>query len=166
MAKVRSFDELCLENLKDIYDAEHQIMEALPKMAEAATSPRLKEAFHAHLKQTQGHIKRLEQVFELMGESPERKTCVAAKGLIAEGKENLREVTQGPLLDAILIESAQKVEHYEIASYGTLRTFATQASRAEVAQLLEATLKEEEDTDRALTSIAETVINPKAAQER
>ena len=164
MGKVSSFDELCIEGPKDIYDAEHQITQALPKMAEAATSAKLKDAFNAHLKQTQEHITRLEKVFSPMGETPERKACVAAKGLIAEGSENIREITRGPLLDAVLIESAQKVEHYEIASYGTLRTFATQASKTDVAKLLSETLQEEEDTDRALTALAEAVINPKAAQ--
>lgn len=165
MAKVSSFDELCLENLKDIYDAEHQIIDALPKMAQAATAPRLKEAFNTHLKQTEVHVERLDKVFGLMAETPKRKTCLAAKGLIAEGSENIKEIEPGPLLDAALIEAAQKVEHYEIASYGTIRTFATQAGRSEIATILDQTLQEEGDTDHLLTSIAESVINPKAAQQ-
>lgn len=164
MAKVTNFDELCLENLKDIYDAEHQIIEALPKMAEAATAPRLKDAFNTHLKQTEVHIERLDRVFGLLGESPQRKTCLAAKGLIAEGRENIKEIEPGPLLDAALIESAQKVEHYEIASYGTVRTFATQSGKAEIAVLLGETLQEEGDTDKALTTIAEVIVNPKAVR--
>lgn len=164
MAKVTSFDELFLENLKDIYDAEHQILDALPKMAAAATAPRLKDAFNTHLKQTEGQVERLDKVFEHLGETAKRKTCLAAKGLIAEGSENIKEIEAGPLLDAALIEAAQKVEHYEIASYGTLRTFATQSGKTDVASLLDQTLQEEGDTDHLLTSIAESVINPKAAQ--
>lgn len=162
-AEVTTFDELCLEGLKDIYDSEHQIAEALPKMAEAATHAKLKKAFTTHLAQTNAQITRLEKVFELLGETAERKTCVATKGLIAEGNEHIKETASGPLLDAALIEGGQKIEHYEIAGYGTARTYATQAGKADVAALLEETLKEEEETDRLLTGIAESVINPKAA---
>lgn len=160
---VSTFDELSLEGLKDIYDAEHQITEALPKMMEAATSDELKNAFRTHLEQTQNQIQRLDQVFQLMGAQPERKPCVATKGLIAEANEHLRETEKGPLCDAALIESAQKVEHYEIASYGTARTYARQAGQEQVAQLLEQTLKEEEETDQILTGIAESVVNRRAA---
>ena len=163
MAKVTTFDELCLEGLKDMYDSEHQIIAALPKMAEVATSGELKKAFNLHLEQTKVHITRLEKVFKLLGETPERKACVATKGLVAEGNEHIKEIAKGPLLDAALIEGAQKVEHYEIASYGTARTYATQTDKTEVAALLEETLKEEEATDKALTGIAEWLINPKAA---
>ena len=166
MGKVTTFDELCLEGLKDIYDSEHQITIALPIMAAAATSPELKKAFHLHLEQTEGQIARLEKVFELLGEKAQRKPCVATKGLIAEGNEHIKETEKGPLLDAALIEGAQKVEHYEIASYGTARTYATQAGKPEVAALLEETLKEEEDTDKILTKIAVSVINPDAAKEK
>lgn len=165
MAKVTTFDDLCIEGLKDIYDSEYQITLALPKMAEAATSAPLKRAFKHHLDQTEGHIGRLEKVFELLGVKAERKPCVATKGLIAEGNEHMKEVEKGPLLDAALIEGAQKVEHYEIASYGTARTYATQAGKTDVAALLDETLKEEEETDQALTKIAESVINPKAAKQ-
>lgn len=132
-------------------------------MAEAATSPELKEAFHLHLAQTQGQIKRLEQVFEMMGEQAERKTCKATAGLIAEGKENIAEIEKGPVLDAALIGAAQKVEHYEIASYGTARTFAETMGHAEIAELLQMTLDEEEDTDEKLTELAESIINQRAA---
>lgn len=163
-SKVTSFDELCLEGLKDIYDSEHQITAALPKMAEAATSADLKKAFKTHLAQTEEQITRLEKVFELLGEKAERKSCVATKGLIAEGNEHIKEIEKGALLDAALIEGAQKVEHYEIASYGTARTYATQAGKEEVAALLQQTLTEEEDTDQLLTRIAESVINPRAAK--
>ena len=166
MAEVTTFDELCLEGLKDIYDSEHQITVALPKMADVATSPKLKAAFLLHLKQTEEQIVRLEKVFEILGEKPERKPCKATKGLIAEGDENIEEIERGPLLDAALIEGAQKVEHYEIASYGTARTYATQAGKTGIVALLEETLKEEEETDRILTGIAESVVNPKAAAEK
>ena len=164
-AEVTTFDELCLEGLKDIYDSEHQIADALPKMAESATHPELKKAFTTHLAQTKEQITRLEKVFELLGEKAERKACVATKGLIAEGNEHIKETAKGPLLDAALIEGGQKIEHYEIAGYGTARTFAKQAGKTEVAALLQETLTEEEDTDRMLTGIAESIINPKAAAE-
>jgi ferritin-like metal-binding protein YciE len=162
-AEITTFDELSLEGLKDIYDSEHQITEALPKMAEAATNPQLKKAFHTHLDQTKEQITRLEKVFDLMGEKAERKPCVATKGLIAEGNEHIKETAKGPLLDAALIEGAQKIEHYEIAGYGTARTYAAQAGKDDVAALLEETLREEEETDKLLSGIAESVINPKAA---
>lgn len=162
-AEVTTFDELCLEGLKDIYDSEHQIAEALPKMASVATNAELKGAFNTHLAQTNEQITRLEKVFELLGEKAERKSCVATKGLIAEGNEHIKETAKGPLLDAALIEGAQKIEHYEIAGYGTARTYAKQAGKTEVAALLDETLKEEEETDRILTGIAESVINPAAA---
>lgn len=163
---VKTFDELSLEGLKDLYDAEHQITEALPLMAKAATSPELQKAFNTHLEQTKNQITRLEKVFELLGEKAERKTCVATKGLIAEGKEHMKETEKGPLLDAAMIEGAQKIEHYEIAAYGTARTYATQAGQDEIANLLDQTLQEEGDTDKLLTRIAESVVNRKAAAEK
>ena len=163
MAEVTTFDEMSLAGLQDIYDAEHQITQALPKMTEAATSPKLKQAFEKHLAETQGQITRLEKVFDLLGEKPKRKACVATKGLIAEGNEHIKEVAKGPVLDAVLIEGAQKIEHYEIASYGTARTYANQVGQTEIAALLEETLKEEEATDLALTALAESGINKKAA---
>lgn len=163
---VSTFEELSLEGLKDIYDAEHQITEALPKMADAATSAELKNAFQMHLRQTQNQISRLDQVFQLLGEQPERKTCVATRGLIAEGNEHMKETEAGPLRDATLIEAAQKVEHYEMAAYGTARTFAQQLGQDQVAQLLEETLREEEETDQKLTGIAEGLVNRQAASQR
>jgi ferritin-like metal-binding protein YciE len=162
-AEITTFDELCLEGLKDIYDSEHQITEALPKMADAATNAQLKKAFNTHLAQTKEQITRLEKVFELLGEKAERKPCVATKGLIAEGNEHIKETAKGPLLDAALIEGAQKIEHYEIAGYGTARTYATQSGNDDVAALLDETLEEEQATDELLTGIAVSVINPKAA---
>ena len=161
---VKSFEELSLDGLRDIYDAEHQITEALPKMASAATSPELKKAFELHLTQTQNQIKRLEQVFDLLGEKAERKTCLATRGLIAEANEHMKETEAGSLRDAVMIGGAQKIEHYEMAAYGTARTFAQQMGNTKVASLLEETLNEEEQTDKKLTQVAETVVNPKAAQ--
>jgi ferritin-like metal-binding protein YciE len=163
---ISTFRELSLEGLKDLYDAEHQITEALPKMATAATAPELKEAFQTHLKQTKGQIERLDQIFELLGEKAERRKCVATQGLIAEANEHAKETAKGPVRDAGLIESAQKVEHYEIASYGTARTYARQAGQDDVARLLEETLQEEEQTDQLLTGIAESVVNERAASRR
>jgi ferritin-like metal-binding protein YciE len=165
MSRVSTFDELSLAGLKDIYDAEFQITEALPKMAQAATSIELKQAFQTHLEQTRHQIERLDTVFQLLGEKAERKTCVATRGLIAEGTEHLKATEAGPLRDAGLIESAQKVEHYEIAAYGTARTYARQAGQTQVARLLEETLREEADTDKLLTSIAESVVNQQAAMQ-
>ena len=159
---VTTFEELFLEGLKDTYDAEHRITDALPKMADAATSPDLKKAFKFHLEQTENQITRLEKVFELLGEKAERKACVATKGLIAEAQEHIKETAKGPLCDAGLIESAQKVEHYEIASYGTARTYANLMGKPEIAKLLEETLTEEEQTDQSLTKLAESVINSRA----
>ncbi|MDX1932194.1 MAG: ferritin-like domain-containing protein [Capsulimonadales bacterium] len=165
MTMVKTFDELAVEGLRDIYDAEHQITEALPKMEKAATSPQLKQAFQTHLRQTEGQIKRLDQVFQLLGQKAERKTCLATRGLIAEANEHIKETETGPLLDAVLIDAAQKVEHYEIASYGTARTFALQMGNSQVANLLDETLQEEGDTDKLLSRIAETNVNQKAAQQ-
>jgi ferritin-like metal-binding protein YciE len=162
---VSTFEELSLEGLRDIYDAEHQITEALPKMAEAASSTKLRKAFETHLEQTQNHIKRLDSVFEQMGTKAERKTCLAAKGLIAEGAQHMKETAAGPIRDAAMIEAAQKVEHYEMAAYGTARTYAQLAGNTAAASLLEETLNEEEETDRLLTEIAESVVNPKAAKQ-
>ena len=163
MAKLTSFEEMFVETRKDIYDAEHQITDALPKMAAAATSPELKKSFNLHLEQTENQITRLDKVFELLGEKASRKKCVATAGLVAEGQEHIKETEKGPLCDAGLIESAQKVEHYEIASYGTVRTYATLMGKPEIAALLDETLKEEEATDQSLTKLAESVINSRAA---
>lgn len=165
MAQVSSFQELALHGLKDIYNAENQIIAALPEMSKVATSPDLKAAFDEHLAQTKGQVERLEQIFKNMNESPEGVTCLAAKGLIAEAKENIKEIEPGPLLDAALIGAAQKVEHYEIAAYGTARTFAEQLGDDIAVQLLEATLEEEELTDEKLTDLALSTINPDAADE-
>jgi len=163
---VKSFEELSLEGLRDIYSAEQQALtKGLPALAKAAKSPELKAAFKEHIEQSKGQVARLDQIFKKLGESPEGKECSAAKGLIEETEEMISEVEPGPILDAGLIVSAQKFEHYEIASYGSARTFARQMGDEATARLLEETLAEEEETDLRLTSIAEGVINPDAADE-
>jgi ferritin-like metal-binding protein YciE len=163
--KLDSFDELSLDGLKDIYSAEQQALQGLTQMQQAASSPELKAAFEEHKQQSEGQVRRLEQIFQTMGQSPEGKECKAAQGLIAEAQELIEEGQPGPVLDAGLIMAAQKFEHYEIASYGTARTFAQRMGQDEVARLLAETLREEEETDRKLTRIAESVINPQAAQQ-
>lgn len=164
MAKMNSFNDLFLHELQDIYDAEHQLTEALPLMAEAATSSELKAAFTNHLRQTKTHITRLEQVFKAVGEKPTRKTCEAMKGLIKEGSQTMKDDMPNHIMDAALIASAQRVEHYEISAYGTLRTFAYVMGNQEVAPILQQTLDEEEQTDKMLTQIANR-INTEAAGE-
>jgi ferritin-like metal-binding protein YciE len=164
MAKIKSFEDLFLHELQDTYDAEFQLTEALPKMAEAASSSELKAAFNNHLRQTKTHITRLEQVFKAVGEKPTRKTCEAMKGLIKEGQHILKEDMPDQIKDAALIASAQRVEHYEIAAYGTMRTFAYVLGNQEIAPILQQTLDEEEQTDKMLTQIANR-INTEAAGE-
>jgi ferritin-like metal-binding protein YciE len=161
--KLNSFDDLLVEQLQDLYDAEQRLTKALPKMAEAAHSPGLKGAFNEHLRQTQGHVTRLEQVFRMVHQSPQAKTCEAMKGLIQEGQEAIDASGQADVKDAALIAAAQRVEHYEIAGYGCARTFAQRLGRRDAAQILQQTLDEEAATDKKLTSLAEQSINPKAA---
>lgn len=161
---IKSLEDLFMDELKDLYDAEHQLTEALPKMAEAAHSRELKAAFNDHLKQTKTHIKRLEEIFGIAGAKPARKTCEAMKGLVKEGSSVLKEEMPDMVKDAALIASAQRVEHYEMAGYGTLRTFAYVLGYQDVAPLLQQTLDEEEATDKALTQIANS-INVEAAGE-
>lgn len=161
--KLVSLQELLLDEMKDLYDAEHRITKALPKLAKKATSPELADAFTTHLKQTEGHIKRLEKAFSLLGEKAKRKTCKAMKGLMEEGEEVLKEPMENHVKDAALIASAQRVEHYEMAGYGCVRTFASLLGHSDVADLLQQTLDEEGETDHLLTRIAESTINPAAA---
>jgi ferritin-like metal-binding protein YciE len=159
-----SLQELLVDSLRDLIDAEKQITRALPKMARKATSEELRGGLEAHLRQTQGHIERLDRVFDLLGETARGKKCPGMQGLIEEGDEHLREVENGPGRDAVIIASAQKVEHYEMAAYGTARTWANQLGHDEVAQLLEQTLEEEKETDQKLTQLAESLVNPQAAE--
>lgn len=161
---IRSLEDLLIHELQDLYDAEHQLTKALPKMAQSASSRNLKSAFEKHLTQTEGHIKRIEQAFTELGQSAKRKPCVAMQGLVKEGEETMSEDMDGAVMDAALIASAQRVEHYEMAGYGTARTFAYQLGYSEVANLLQQTLDEEEQTDKTLSQIANT-INEKANKE-
>jgi ferritin-like metal-binding protein YciE len=162
-AALGSFDQLFLEQLQDLYDAEQRLTKALPKMADAAHNTSLKAAFQEHLRQTQNHVSRLDQVFRLMGKPAQAKTCEAMKGLIAEGEEIISGSGDADVKDAGLIAAAQRVEHYEIAGYGTVRTFAQRLGRQDAARLLQETLNEEAATDKKLTALAEQTINPRAA---
>jgi ferritin-like metal-binding protein YciE len=154
---------LFLHQLKDIYFAENAILKALPQMAEAARSEELKGALAVHLKETEGQVKRLEQVFQIVGEKPEGVECKAIQGIIEEGQEILQAFRDGEALDAGLIAAAQAVEHYEIARYGTLLAWAKQLGLTEVEGLIQETLVEEENTDQVLSELAEDAINPAAA---
>ena len=155
---------LFLHQLKDTYFAETAILKALPQMAEAAESEELRGAFAVHLKETEGQVRRLEQIFELVGEKPEGIPCKAIQGIIEEGQEILQEFEDGEALDAGLIAAAQAVEHYEIARYGTLLAWAKQLGLSEAQGLIEETLVEEENTDQVLSELAEDAINPAAAE--
>ena len=159
---VESLEKLLVHDLKDLYSAEKQLLQALPRMAKAATEPRLKEAFEKHEKQTQEHVRRIEKIFEQLEGSPSGKKCKGMEGLIEEGKEILQEEMPEPIRNAALIGAAQKVEHYEMAAYGTAREFAERLGMAEAARLLQKTLEEEEQTDKLLTSIAEGGVNDEA----
>jgi ferritin-like metal-binding protein YciE len=141
-----TLEKLYISELRDLYSAENQLLKALPKMAKGASSPELKDAFEKHLEQTKGHVERLEELFEQRDESPKGKPCKAMKGLIEEGSEILKEEGEDSVLDAGLIVAAQKVEHYEIASYGSVRTFANLLGKDDEAELLQATLDEERET--------------------
>ena len=161
--KITTLEEAFLEELKDLYDAEHQLLEALPKMARAAKNKELKAGFTEHLQQTEGHVARLEQAFELLEEQPKRQTCKAMKGLLAEGSEIIEEDAAPAVHDAFLIAAAQKVEHYEIATYGTLCAWAETIGRDDLHAILHETHLEEVETDEKLTALAQKGINAKAA---
>lgn len=161
MASTKTLDDLFLDTLKDIYFAEKQILKALPKMARASQSEEGKAGFLQHRDETQGQIERLEQVFELLGKPARGKTCEAIQGILAEGEEIIEEFKGSPALDAGLISSAQAVEHYEIARYGTLIAWADQLGLKDAVALLRQTLAEEEATDKKLTQLAKTQANVK-----
>ena len=163
--KLDTLQNLYVGELRDLYSAENQLLKALPKMAKGASSPELKDAFEQHLEQTKGHVERLEQLFQQIDESPKGKTCQAMKGLIEEGSEILKEDGEESVLDAGIIVAAQKVEHYEIASYGSVRTFANLLGQDEAAKLLQSTLDEESETNEILNRLAESVVNPEALTE-
>lgn len=155
----KTLEDLFKENLKDIYYAERKILVALPKMAEAVNSDELRAAFEKHVKETEGQVQRLQQVFELLNEPAKGKTCPAILGLVEEGEEVMEDFQDSPALDAGLLGGAQAVEHYEIARYGTLVAWAQQLGMTEAAQLLQQTLDEEKATDKALTELAEAAVN-------
>jgi ferritin-like metal-binding protein YciE len=159
-----SFENLLVEQLEDLYDAEKQLVKALPSMAGAAHNSSLKAAFQEHLRQTENQVTRLEQVFQMMGKKAAAKTCEAMKGLVSESKEVIDARGNPDVKDAALIAAAQRVEHYEIAGYGTARTFAQRLGRHDAARLLQQTLDEEGATDKKLTQLAEANINRQAAK--
>ena len=161
--KEKNLEDLFLETLKDIYYAEKKILTALPKMAKAAQSKELRQAFEKHTRETEGQVGRLEQVFKIMGQAAKGKKCEAIEGLIEEGKEVMKDFKGSDALDAGLLCAAQAVEHYEISRYGTLATWADQLGMSDAARLLKATLNEEEKTDLALTDLAKASVNLKAA---
>lgn len=163
---VKSFEDLFLHELSDIYSAEKQLTRALPKMARASTEPQLAKAFESHLEETNGQVERIDKIVELMDLRLKRVKCAAMEGLVEEGKEVIESVEEGPLRDAALIAAAQKVEHYEIASYGTLAALAKELGYDDALPLILDTLKEEKSTDEKLTKLAEVRANKQAGEQR
>ena len=161
--EIDSLRKLYVDELKDLYSAEKQILQALPKMAKKAKNAQLKQAFELHLQETQNQVERLDQVFELLGKSPRGKKCKGMEGLLEEGKEMMQEDMEPEVMDAALIAAAQRVEHYEIAGYGTVRTYAQLLGEDKHVKLLQQTLDEEGNTDKKLTQLAESSINVEAA---
>jgi ferritin-like metal-binding protein YciE len=149
--------ELYIDELKDLYSSENQLVKALPKMAKAASSDELRHGFEEHLEQTKGHVQRLEKIFQALGESPKGKKCKGMEGLVDEGAEVMEEKFEGSLMDAALIGAAQRVEHYEIAAYGTVCAFAQELEQTEQASLLTETLEEEKETDEKLSKLAHQI---------
>ena len=162
-AKQKTLEDLFLETLKDIYHAEKQLVRVLPKMAKAADSAELRQAFETHRAETEGQVARLEQVFEIIGKPARGKPCEAMQGIVEESKEVMEEFKGSDALDAGLLAAAQAVEHYEISRYGTLKTWAAQLGMNDAAQLFDETLQEEKKTDQLLTQLAESSANRKAA---
>ena len=160
---MESLHDLLTDELKDAFSAETQLTKALPKMAKAATNPELKRAFQTHLKQTEEHVRRVERICNNLEIKPRGKKCLGMEGLIEEGKEMLQEEAEADVMDAGLIGAAQKVEHYEISAYGTMRTHAEQLGYTDAARELQMILDEESQTNELLTQIAESMINPEAA---
>jgi ferritin-like metal-binding protein YciE len=160
--KLETLKDLYIEELRDIYDAEQQILKALPKMAKTASSDGLREAFEEHEEVTRGHVQRLEEIFERLGEKAKGKKCKAMEGLVEEGKELMSEDAEEEVMDAGLIAAAQRVEHYEIAVYGTLRTYAEQLNMDQDADLLQETLDEEKEADEKLSELASECVNLEA----
>ncbi|HEY2587134.1 MAG TPA: ferritin-like domain-containing protein [Tepidisphaeraceae bacterium] len=161
---MQDLQDLYIEELRDIYNAEKQLVKALPKMAKKASHDELKQAFTTHLEETKGHVERLEQIFEKLGKRAGGKTCKAMQGIVEEGKDMMEEDAEPEVLDAALIAAAQRAEHYEIAAYGTVRTYAKLLGDEKAAKLLQTTLDEEGNTDKKLTQLAESSINVEAQQ--
>jgi len=159
-----SFDDLFHQQIEDLYDAEQRLVQALPKMIDAAQDGQLKEALQNDLQQTQGHVSRLEQVFAQLGQEPERETCAAMQGLIKEAEEMADARGEKEVRDAALIAAAQRIEHYEIAGYGTARNFAQRLGKEQAAQALQETLDEEKAGDAKLSALAKSSVNVQAAQ--
>jgi ferritin-like metal-binding protein YciE len=159
----KTLNDLFFDNLKDIYFAERQILKNLPKMAKAAQSTELRNAFLKHREETEGQIERLQQIFEMLGKRAQGKTCEAINGILEEGEETIEDYKDSKALDAGLLAGGQAVEHYEMARYGTLKNWATQLGMKDAANLLDQTLQEEKKTDALLTKLAETQVNRKAA---
>ena len=162
--KIETLQDLFVDELRDLYDAEKQLTKALPKMADAATSQELRQAFESHLSETEGHVERLERIFAQLDEKSSGQTCEAMKGLVKEGDEVVSHIEESPLRDAGLIGAANRVEHYEIAAYGTARTFAQMLGYTDAVELLEMTLEEEKAADEKLTTIAESIVNDEALE--
>jgi ferritin-like metal-binding protein YciE len=160
--KFETMEDLFLGQIQDLYDAEQRLVKALPGMAEAATSDELRQAFEKHLAETEGHVGRLEQIFAEMGKDPKATTCDAMKGLVKEGESIIDDIDESPLRDAGLIAAANRVEHYEIAAYGSARTFAQTLGLTGAVSLLTQTLQEEKMADQKLTEIAEGMVNDEA----
>ncbi len=163
--KIETMEDLFLEQVEDLYDAEKRLVKALPKMAEATTSLTLRQAIESHLVETEGHVTRLESVFRVLGRDPKGQTCDAMKGLINEGEDVIGDINASSLRDAGIIAAANRVEHYEIAAYGSARTFAGMLGLNEAVNLLEQTLQEEKKADQKLTQIAESMVNDQALRE-
>jgi ferritin-like metal-binding protein YciE len=159
---VESLEKLFEETVRDIYYAEKKILKALPKMAKKASSSKLAQAFQAHIDETEGHVERLDQIFDLIGKAPRGKTCPAIDGIIEEGEEIMKEAEDDTVRDAGMLAAAQAVEHYEITRYGTLKSWAGKMGMSEAVKLLDATLEEEKATDLKLTDLAESEINLEA----
>ena len=162
-AKAKTLDDLFLQTLKDIYYAERKILKSLPRMAKAAESKELKQAFNTHREETQGQIERLEQVFEMLGKRASGKTCEAINGLLEEGESVMEDFGESEALDPAILATAQAVEHYEIVRYGTLKSWAEELGLQEAVKLIDQNLQEEKKTDALLTQLAEARINRKAA---
>jgi ferritin-like metal-binding protein YciE len=163
--EMQDLQDLFVDQLRDLYNAEKQLVKALPKMAKKSSDEGLKEAFTMHLEETKGHVERLEQIFDQLGKRASGKTCKAMQGLVEEGQEAMEEDATPEVLDAALIAAAQRVEHYEIAGYGTVRSYAKLLGNNEAAKLLQQTLDEEGNADKKLTKLAESTINVEAAEQ-